>query len=193
MSTVPTQDELRDFARNHLLYEVEMFSRLTARLLVVLEHDAKVGRQDRDWLDIETRNAQVESFAIHARALRGFLHEIPKPHPNKPDALARHYAHGWNPPALGPTLDVVADRVGQEVAHLSYGRLRIDEEAKGWPYGQMWLDIASVLQQFVAQASPELLPEDVATTIDDLTAPPSKTDTIATALSSTHGATSLGI
>jgi hypothetical protein len=189
---MPRPDELRGFAKDHLLYEVEMFSLLTARLLKALAHDAEAGKRDLDWLDIETRNAQVESFAIHTRALLGFLYE---PRHSKPDdAMASHFVpDGWKPPPLRPALQRVGPRVGKEVAHLTYGRLRVDEEAKGWPYGQIWLDVAAVLREFLAQASPELLPEEVARKIHGLTAPPSNTGTITEALSTTHGGTSLGI
>jgi hypothetical protein len=190
---LPTPDELRAFARDHLLYEVAMLRLLTDRLLAARDHDQAAGTRDLAWLDLATRNAQVEAFAIHARAALGFLHEVPKPKPNKEDALARHYAPGWEPPPLTPTLSKVPDRVGQEIAHLSYGRRTLEEEARAWPYGEIWIDVAAVLRRFAEQASPELLPEDVARLIQDLTVAPREiTTAIESALSAVHGATSIG-
>src|SRR5260370_16018681 len=58
-----TDDELLDYSREHVSYELSMFYETAARL----EHDPKV--QD-DWI---VRNALLEAFAIHARALAAFL------------------------------------------------------------------------------------------------------------------------
>jgi hypothetical protein len=166
-----TPDEFGSFAREHLLYEVWMLRGLTDRLLEVLEHDERVGKRDLDWLDMVTRNALVEAFTIHARLLIHFLYE--PSHVKPDDALARHYVPEgeWTPPELTGELERVGRRVGKGVAHLTYDRLLVTEETKGWRYGKIWEDIATALRAFAERASSELLPADVAERIGELTAP----------------------
>jgi len=166
---MPTPDELRSFAREHLVYEVWMLGGLTDRLLEVLEHDERVGERDLDWLDMVTRNALVEAFTIHARLLIHFLYEPSQVRAD--DALARHYVQEgeWTPPELTGELEQVGRRVGKGVAHLTYDRLLVTEETKGWRYGRIWED-ATALRAFAGQASSELLPADVAERIGELTA-----------------------
>jgi hypothetical protein len=56
----------------------------------------------------------------------------------------------------------VRKRVGKEVAHMTYHRTKIAEEAKLWRYAAIWQALAGVLLVFVEQASFEPLPKDVA-------------------------------
>jgi hypothetical protein len=164
---MPTRDERRAFAEEHVLYEVWMLRGLTDRLLEVLAHDREAGGRDTGWLELPTRNAQVESFAIHARALLEFFYKPDRPRPD--DALARHYCpRGWEPPKVGESLEVVKQRVGKEVAHLTYGRALLTEEARLWKYAAIWLDLATVLRTFLEHASPDLLPAETANRLRDL-------------------------
>jgi hypothetical protein len=177
VSATPGPEELRLFARQHLLYEVTMLFQLAQRVVL----------PPGEHYPAAVRNAELEAFAIHARLLLGFLHE--KPEPKSGDALARHYADTWTPPALTATLSKVPERVGREVAHLSYGRPRLDEEARGWPVEAIAADIGATLKDFVAQADPARLPADVATKVRELTTPP--VDPLAALSIPQHRATAL--
>ncbi len=90
------RDRCRSFAREHLVYEVEQLHGLVVRFLEILEHDEDHGERDLDFLDMATRNAQVESFAIHARALVDFLYDVRM---KATDAIAGDFVPtGWTPP-----------------------------------------------------------------------------------------------
>jgi hypothetical protein len=116
---------------------------------------------------LAVRNAMVESFAARARLLIDFLYG-PKA-PKADDTLAEHYVAGdWDPPELSERLADVREKVNKGVAHLTYNRFL---ETKGWPYGQIWLELAAIIRCFATQASPELLPPEVAAKIIDLTKP----------------------
>jgi hypothetical protein len=159
--------ELQAFATEHLDYELGMLAGLTKRLQGVLEHDGEAGKPDLEWLDRETRNAQVESFAIHARLLLDFFYPSEKPRDD--DVLAKHFVDGaWRPPALTPALSELRQRVGKGVAHLTYSRLNVTEEGKQWLYTDICSDFGHVVRAFAAAASSERLPEDVRETMREL-------------------------
>lgn len=170
----PSQEELEKYAEDHLLYEVEQLHDLTDRLLEVRAHDDAHGSRDLDYLDMATRNAQVESFAINVRVLCDFLYERPQ----QDDVSAGHYIEGdWNPTKLTEGLTFVKDRVNKEIAHLTLRRAQLSEEERQWKYATIWGDIATVLRAFVEAASPDLLSDAVARRIRELTA--SKNDLLA--------------
>jgi hypothetical protein len=151
------------------MYEVEQLHGLVERLLQIRKHDDAHGDRDLDYLDMATRNAQVESFAMHTRALIDFLY-----HPRKKptDAVATDYTPpGWRPPEKLSSLKIVNTRVGTEIAHLSYKRVGITDEERQWPYLRVWLDLSPALQSFAEAASPDLLPAEVASRILELTKP----------------------
>jgi hypothetical protein len=116
----PPIAELRRFAEEHLLYEAGMLYEVTGKLM---------NRHHRD--DLVVENALLESFGIHCRNLIDFLWlEEPM---KKTDAIAADYFDGdWDPPEQSERLSKVKGRVGKEIAHLSYNRLTIPEDEKGW-------------------------------------------------------------
>jgi hypothetical protein len=161
-----SDQELQAFATEHLSYELGMLAGLTKRLLGVLEHDREAGKPDLEWLDRETRNAQVESFAIHARLLLDFFYPS---NPRDDDVLAKHFVDGsWKPPALTPALSELRQRVGKGVAHLTYSRLNVTEEEKQWLFAAICSEFGHVVRAFAAAASSERLPEDVRETMREL-------------------------
>jgi hypothetical protein len=184
--TMQTREaKLRAFAKEHLLYEVEQVHALTERLLRILDHDTAAGKRDLGFLDMETRNAQVESFAIHARALLDFLYADPQ----GDDVSARHYVVGeWLPPPMTDSLRVVRKRVGKEIAHMTYHRVKLSVEARPWKYAAIWHDLSTALRDFTAQAASERLPKDVARRIAVLAAPePAVPRFMHYAATATHG------
>src|SRR5438876_11717568 len=59
-----TDAELRDYSLKHLYYELWMLRETAGRLL----HDNRIHR------DLVIKNAMVESFCVHARAVAAFLY-----------------------------------------------------------------------------------------------------------------------
>jgi len=108
------------------------------------------------------RNAVVESFAIHMRVLVKFFFDKK---PQDTDVVAADFFNDsitWN-----TIRDQVADeveivklchRVNKEVAHLTYDRLNVKPEEKGWlkTGGRAYDIIARAYQKFIAT-----VPEDV--------------------------------
>jgi hypothetical protein len=178
-----TREELRIYAKEHLLYEVEMLRGLTERLLEVFQHREAGGDVD-DLYPLSVRNAMVESFASRARTLVEFLYRRRSTWPS--DVLAAHYVAGdWDPPELPDALKDVKARVDKGVAHLTYDRLDVTEEEKPWSYGRIWLDLSAMLRNFADQASPELLEPEVTALIVELTEPIAS-GTVSRAASLTH-------
>ena len=63
-----TDQELRDYTADHVSYELTMLHETAMRL----KHEKAI---DTDWI---LKNAFIESFTIHARALALFLYKGPK-------------------------------------------------------------------------------------------------------------------
>jgi hypothetical protein len=70
--------------------------------------------------------------------------------PGKPrDAPARDYVPDWSYWLKMPALRMVHVRVGSEIAHLSYDRMKLTDEAKRWPFLTIRNDFARVMLAFV--------------------------------------------
>ncbi len=144
-----TEEELRE-ASEHLFYEWSMLIRLARGLdSGIFAHGSVIN------------NALIESFTIHARVLLGFLYSDPGQWKKWPeDAVAEDYflpdLEKWQDarPAKSQILQEAHNRVGGEVAHLTYARLKVTLEAKKWPVVKIARDIEAALAKFL-----ELVPE----------------------------------
>jgi hypothetical protein len=104
-------------------------------------------------------NAFLESFTVHARALVGFFFggQI-----DPEDMVARDF---FDPPSqwagvrkkMPAALKPVGARVAKEVAHLSYARLSVTPEAKGWDVPAITAAIIDLAGKFGNSVDPELL------------------------------------
>jgi hypothetical protein len=130
-----TIEQLRE-ASKHLHYEIELLD-YTAKALAMAKH-------------VQLRNALLESFTIHARALMQVFFSSGG---ESTDVLALHYfddAMTWRK-ARGtePRFDVRGN-VGTQIAHLSYDRLDIGPDAKQWPVSSIHRDLMRVVYAFEA-------------------------------------------
>jgi hypothetical protein len=142
----PPADRLRRFAQEHLLYEAGMLYEVTGTLM---------NRRHRD--DPVVENALLESFGVHSRNLIDFLWR------DRPmwdtDAKARDWIEGWEAPEKSDRLEGVADRVGKEMFHLSYNRLDIPEDEKGWEVLGTGPEVIGAFTKFVTEVPDDLVPE----------------------------------
>jgi hypothetical protein len=144
MSTNPNylQEEiLLRFSEEHLAYELEMFFATAAELLFAGPNQPAT-----------IKNALIESFLVHARAILFFFYtEKPKPD----DVLAEHYIfpqNNWHDarPPIPTSLRRLQERVGKEVAHLTYSRKKIEPNNKNWDFAQIILEFIPVFQAIEA-------------------------------------------
>jgi hypothetical protein len=148
--------ELRDYADEHLLYEIWMTATLTARMRrhAARFHAGLSASDDplaQELLELTGRNADIESFALHVRNLMFFLYAKKA---KQGDVVAASYfedRNDWsrNRPDRPKSLDRVNTRVPVEIVHLSLGRLKVRESDKRWPYEVMWRDLAAVIAVFL--------------------------------------------
>jgi hypothetical protein len=133
-----TDDQLAEWAAEHLIYEVDM-------LVFALEKLSEVQPETRD------ANLALEAFAVHARCLYEFLWCRPNLAYDN-DAFASDFSDEWNGrrDAVPAHLAEVKDRkrFGQEIFHLTFNRLSGSDEEKIWLCGQMGLEIATALKLF---------------------------------------------
>jgi hypothetical protein len=142
----PSDDRLRRFAEEHLLYEAGMLYEVTGKLMNRHhEHDPVV------------QNALLESFGVHNRNLIDFLW---LDHPMKhTDAIARDWIERWQPPEMSERLAHVKDRVGKEMVHLSYNRLDVRQEEKGWTVLGIGPEVIAAFGKFATEAPDNRVPE----------------------------------
>lgn len=121
-----TDQEVHDYAADHLYYELWMLYETAARLV----HDQAVRG---DWV---VKNALIESFTVHARSLAIFLYpeEARKwPHDVTSDEYMKDVqqwkeARGAIPLELRTTIQ----RTGKEIAHLTTHRHPPGSPQKAW-------------------------------------------------------------
>ena len=147
-----TDAELRDFLLKHLHYELWMLLETARRLLL---DDQGVHR------DLVVKNAVVESFCIHARALAAFLYPE-RFNPRTRDVSATDYVTDtgkWQL-ARGETpeiLVVVRERTGKEIAHLTTQRKEYGDPDEKWPTVEIVDALLAASKLFVQHAVPERL------------------------------------
>ena len=142
----PPADQLRRFADEHLLYEAGMLHTVTGKLL---------NRHHKD--DPVVENALLESFGVHNRNLIDFLW-LDRPM-KATDAIAGDWIEGWEPPEMSERLAKVKDRVGKEMVHLSYNRLEVPEDEKGWLIIGIGPEVIGAFAKFVTEVPDDLVSE----------------------------------
>ena len=134
-------------ASDCLHYEIEMLTTLARELSTGIAGQVVI------------HNALVESFVIHARVLLYFLYaECPRPD----DVIAKDFLPApdeWAKIRSPKTelLQTVHRRVGKEAAHLTYARLQVTPETKGWEFLQIEKDIGTALSRFLEMVPKSLL------------------------------------
>jgi hypothetical protein len=142
----PSANRLRRFAEEHLLYEAGMLYEVTGKLM---------NRHHED--DPVVQNALLESFGVHNRNLIDFLW-LGRPMKDT-DAIARDWIEGWEAPEMSERLANVKDRVGKEMVHLSYNRLDVPEDEKGWGVLGIGPEVIGAFGKFATEVPDDLVPE----------------------------------
>ena len=140
-----TQEKLR-LVSDHLWYEIWMF-----RTMALVLFHGFLGKRG------PIHNAVLESFGIHVRGLLDFLYAEK---PGEDDVVAEHYFSTYQEwhnarPEISDYLRKARRRVNKEMAHLTYTRLSVGGEAKGWDVPLLASEIERVLKVFI-----ELVPKD---------------------------------
>ena len=140
MARTKRADKELQEASNHLQYEFWM-------LMSVAKAFAS-GIAAQGWLV----NALLESFVIHFRALLDFFY--PPEKVKKDDVLAEDYfddSDDWEKirPQLSEALSRAKKRAHKEVAHLTYTRLDVTPETKGWAFIEIAKEMNKVMEVFV--------------------------------------------
>lgn len=148
-----TDQELHDYAADHLYYELLMLYETAMRLV----HDPAI---QTDWI---LRNAMIESFTIHARALVLFLYRS-KQRPD--DVTAEEYVKdpvAWRAARgpIPPDLQTVIERTGKEIAHLTTGRFPAGDPRKAWSPEPIFRLFFDPLKRFVTDVPPGRLDSSV--------------------------------
>ena len=155
-----TDEELWDFAADHIYYELLML------------HETAMGLKWRANLDSDfaLKNAFIESFNIHARALALFLYKGPK---FDDDVTAEQYVRDvqkWKTERgdIPAELQDVIDRTGKEIAHLTSGRRSPRDPKKAWTIEHVYLLLCGPLHLFLKHAGPGRLDASVPAFIQEL-------------------------
>lgn len=128
-----TEDELRDYACEHVLYEITHFVRAAEAV-----EAAHAGRFPM--------NFALEVFALHLRNLLDFF--APRsPRPRATDACARHFHATWEPPELNRHLTQARWMADKHIAHLTTDRTA-DIDLKTWAVEPIVNSLTPIIQRF---------------------------------------------
>lgn len=102
--------------------------------------------------DVHVSHALLESFVIHYRALLDFFYPGENLRPD--DMVAHDYFDDpaeWDRirPKLPTLLKEMRPRANKEIAHLSYGRLDVAAEAKGWKIPAIAHEVEQIFVVFI--------------------------------------------
>ena len=75
------------------------------------------------------------------------------------DATARDWIEGWRPPEMSERLAKVKNRVGKEMVHLSYNRLDVPEDEKGWTVLGIGPEVIGAFGKFATEVPDDLVQE----------------------------------
>ncbi len=136
-------------ASEHLHYEYRMLTEMARVMASGKTYERAI------------KNSFIESFTIHARVLLKFLYDE-KPRPN--DVIADDFfptSQEWKEvkPEMTEILEPIYGRVGKEVAHLTYDRQYVTDEAKKWHFLEILRDIDVRFKEFLGIVPMELLGE----------------------------------
>jgi hypothetical protein len=156
--TVRTNEQLAEWADEHLVYEAQQL-RFAAQQLDALGEE-----------ESPERNMAIETFALHTRCLLEFLWR--KPDESHPDSLrALHFCADWRTEGMPHALAGVPNRINEEIVHLSYGRQLVVKETKGWNVDAIFKAIAARLREFAEAALPERLSDSTRRELKHLAEP----------------------
>ena len=108
------------------------------------------------------KNAALEAFLLHARALTEFFYQS-SPRPD--DIVAQDFMPmpvNWVAvcPPISSALEEARRRAGKHLAHLTYDRLEVTPETKPWPFLEILSGIIGPLKVFLQHAPKDVLSDD---------------------------------
>jgi hypothetical protein len=152
MSRRRGEHDLRSLSE-HVLYEVQMMFRLADRLRAHVD-----GREELPW---EVEMACIEAFAMHTRVLFEFLFHDPKSRFPDDGFASDFFAPGeWEQireRVQRSALDGLWDRAGSEIAHISYKRTSLADEARHWEFDVIAAVIGRAFRLFLENVSPAVV------------------------------------
>ncbi|OGP57866.1 MAG: hypothetical protein A2162_02290 [Deltaproteobacteria bacterium RBG_13_52_11b] len=150
--TEPPSVEKLQKASEHLQYEVWMMRSLPREY--ALAQQALASAQQAVAEARVRANALLEAFVVHARVLMEFLYnDKPKRDGDVVAVMFFDTPDQWTGirkpfSDLSDELQKVKDRVGKEVAHLTFRRNEITAETKSWQLGMIAQELSAVFAVF---------------------------------------------
>jgi hypothetical protein len=156
-----SEDELREYACEHVLYEISHFIRAAQAV-----EAARAG--------LFPMNFAIEVFALHLRNLLDFF--VPR-QARKTDACARHFHKEWEEPELNLYLREARWMADKHVAHLTTGRTG-DIDFKVWAVEPIVRSLVPIIERFTngADLVSERFREQVADRLAELPPPRDPTE-----------------
>jgi hypothetical protein len=136
-----TDAELKKFLEEHFSYEVEMLYFSVTKLIEFKQINDSGGI-----------NMALETFLLHARNLREFFYYDTKKFPT--DARASDFFEEGNlwreiRPDETDSILKIKERVGKELAHLTYKRIYGTPPEKNWSCGETFKDLLKTVKIFL--------------------------------------------
>ena len=130
-----SEDELREYAREHVLYEITHFVRATQAIEAASKR-------------LFPMNFAIEVFALHLRNLLDFF--APR-NPRKTDACARHFYKNWKASELNVYLREARWMADKHIAHLTTDRTS-DVDMKAWAVEPIVYSMVPIIRSFARDA-----------------------------------------
>jgi hypothetical protein len=131
-----SDDELREYAWEHVRYEITHFVRATQAI-------------EAACAALFPMNFAIEALALHLRNLLDFF--APRS-ARKTDVCAHHLYKGWEPPELDVYLSRARWMADKQVAHLTTNRTA-DPDMKEWAVEPIIVSLKPIIERFTDGAN----------------------------------------
>jgi hypothetical protein len=136
-----SDQELRALS-HHLLYEIEMFVETTTQLRAFFIGESSYPVR-------ALRNSLLESWALHVRNLLSFLYDD---RAGVEDAIAADFLDvDWATErgAKPEVLRASHKKASKEIAHLSYHRIGLTDDQRGWTIEPIFSEMVKAIRKFI--------------------------------------------
>ena len=143
-----SDEELRDYAELHLLYEIEMLTWSVGILAFLAK------RKDVKFIPWALNNGVLNTFSMHARNLIEFLYSRSKGKDYPTDIIIQDYAEesdiSSHLATITPLLEEALIKANKQVAHLSMERIDYEKAGKEWKF----IELMSQIQYAFSSIAP---------------------------------------
>ncbi len=146
--------------KKRFLYEY--FLNVVQMFFYSLNKNIQIKNEKRRYIDqLDNEKIVLSAYLLYGRHLLEFFYHPCSKKDNR--AYAGHFVENWKNilPSKTPSIIELEKRVNNEITHLSYNRLNIDQNNKEWDTIKLLHDFMVVVKLFISKLNKQYNPENL--------------------------------